>query len=68
MGNSQSEKQVSENFKHTCHPGLSDCLYDNSHQMLVMDIKAQEGTEIWKKDIDPLMGSKHLLIPQKYCN
>ena len=68
MGNSQNENNVSKNFKNTCHPGLSDCHYDTSQQLLVMDLKAQEGTEIWKKDIDPLMGSKHLFLPCKYSN
>ena len=44
MGNSQNENNVSKNFKNTCHPGLSDCHYDTSQQLLVMDLKAQEGT------------------------
>ena len=68
MGNSQSDKNTGKIFKNTCHPGLSDCSYDSAQQMLIMDIKAQEGTEIWKKDIDPLMGSKHLFLPHKYSN
>ena len=66
MGNSQNDKNVAEQFKNTCHPGLSDCTYDSSHQILVMPIKAQEGTEIWKKDVDPLMAKKHLFLPSKY--
>ena len=36
--------------------------------MLIMDLRAQEGTEIWKKDIDPLMESKYLFIPHRYSN
>ena len=68
MGNSNQEKSSPENFRNTCHPGLNDCTYDKSSQMFVMTIKAQEGMELWKKDVDPLMRSKHLFLPHHYGN
>jgi hypothetical protein len=67
MGNSNSA-QPAEHFQNTCHPGLTDCLYDPSQQTLVMSVRAQESMEPWKKDVDPLMRARHLFLPHKYSN
>lgn len=67
MGNSKG-KTVAEGFKDTCHPGLTPAVYDTDQQMLVVSIHARDGIELWRKDVAPLINSRHLLLPYKYSS
>ncbi len=68
MGNQNPNDNISDHFKNTCHPGLSNCQYDPAEQLLWTVVKVQADMLHWRSDIDPLLSKIFLFMPYKITN